>query len=36
FVTPRQIAHMALFLAGKNACGITGTTMSVDGGWTAQ
>lgn len=36
FVTPRQIADMALFLAGKNAGGITGTTMSVDGGWTAQ
>ena len=36
FVTPKQIADMVLFLAGKNAGGITGTTMSVDGGWTAQ
>ena len=36
FVTPEQIAEMALFLAGRQAGGITGTTMSVDGGWTAQ
>ncbi len=36
FVTQQQIADMVLFLADKNAGAITGTTMSVDGGWTAQ
>jgi 3-hydroxybutyrate dehydrogenase len=36
FVTEQQIADMALFLADKNAGAITGTTMSVDGGWTAR
>ena len=36
FVTEQQIADMALFLADKKASAITGTTMSVDGGWTAR
>ena len=36
FVTEQQIADMALFLADKKAGAITGTTMSVDGGWTAR
>ena len=36
FVTEQQIADMAIFLADKKAGGITGTTMSVDGGWIAR
>jgi 3-hydroxybutyrate dehydrogenase len=36
FVTEHQIADMALFLADKKAGAITGTAMSVDGGWTAR
>ncbi|MGC6473130.1 MAG: 3-hydroxybutyrate dehydrogenase [Candidatus Puniceispirillaceae bacterium] len=36
FITEQQIADIALFLADKKAGAITGTTMSVDGGWTAR
>ena len=36
FVTSDQVAALALFLCGDNAAQITGTTLPVDGGWTAQ
>ena len=36
FVSPAAIAALALFLASENASMITGTSMPVDGGWTAQ
>lgn len=36
FVSPEEIAALALFLASENASMITGTSMPVDGGWTAQ
>lgn len=32
---PEDIAHAALFLASPRACYITGTTLAVDGGWSA-
>lgn len=35
FVTTDQIAQIALFLCSDAAQNITGTTISVDGGWTA-
>lgn len=36
FVTVEQVAAMALFLCRDEASNITGTNISVDGGWTAQ
>lgn len=36
FVSSEEIAALALFLASENASMITGTSMPVDGGWTAQ
>lgn len=36
FATVEQIAAATVFLAGEAAAQITGTTLSVDGGWTAQ
>jgi 3-hydroxybutyrate dehydrogenase len=36
FVTVEQVAAMALFLCRDEAANITGTNISVDGGWTAQ
>ena len=36
FVTPEEIAAMALFLCRDEAGSITGANLSVDGGWTAQ
>ena len=35
FVTPEQVAATALFLCRDEAASITGTNISVDGGWTA-
>jgi len=35
FVTPEQVAALALFLCGEEAKAITGANLSVDGGWTA-
>lgn len=36
FVTVEQVAGTALFLASEAAAEITGTNISIDGGWTAQ
>ena len=36
FVSPEQIAHMALYLASDAASMITGSAFTMDGGWTAQ
>ncbi len=36
FVQPEQIGSMAVYLCSDAAAQITGTTMSIDGGWTAQ
>ena len=36
FVTPTALADTALFLCSESADQITGTTISMDGGWTAQ
>ena len=35
FVTPEEVAALALFLCGNDAGSITGTNLSMDGGWTA-
>ncbi len=35
FVTPEQVAQVALFLCSDAAANITGANISVDGGWTA-
>ncbi|OYU49880.1 MAG: 3-hydroxybutyrate dehydrogenase [Rhizobiales bacterium PAR1] len=36
FVTVEQVAGLAVYLASDAAAQITGTTISMDGGWTAQ
>jgi 3-hydroxybutyrate dehydrogenase len=36
FVSPEEIAALALFLASENASMITGVAMPVDGGWVVQ
>ena len=36
FVTVEQVASLASYLASEAAASITGTVMSMDGGWTAQ
>ena len=35
FVTPEEVAALALFLCGEEARSITGANLNVDGGWTA-
>ena len=36
FVTPEEVAALALFLCREEAASITGANLSIDGGWTAQ
>ncbi|MES5046984.1 3-hydroxybutyrate dehydrogenase [Rhizobium nepotum] len=36
FVQPEEVAEMAFYLTGDMARSITGTTISIDGGWTAK
>ena len=36
FVTPEEVAGLALYLSGDGAASITGANLSMDGGWTAQ
>lgn len=36
FVTPRQLGGAAVFLASEAADQMTGTTLTLDGGWTAR
>lgn len=36
FVTPEEVAALALFLCRDEAASITGANVSMDGGWTAQ
>ncbi len=36
FVQPEEIAALCVYLSGEMARSITGTTISVDGGWTAK
>lgn len=36
FVTTEQLAGVAMFLISDAAASVTGTTLSVDGGWTAK
>ena len=36
FVTPEEVAGLALYLSGDPAGSITGANLSMDGGWTAQ
>jgi 3-hydroxybutyrate dehydrogenase len=36
FVQPEEIAELAVYLAGDMARSITGTAISIDGGWTAK
>ena len=35
FVTPEEVAALALFLCRDEAASITGANLSMDGGWTA-
>jgi 3-hydroxybutyrate dehydrogenase len=36
FTTPEQVANLAVYLGGDAAQTITGSAISIDGGWTAQ
>jgi 3-hydroxybutyrate dehydrogenase len=36
FVTIEQVSALAVFLCSDAAASITGTSLPVDGGWTAQ
>jgi 3-hydroxybutyrate dehydrogenase len=36
FVQPEEIAELALYLSTDHARSITGSTISIDGGWTAK
>jgi 3-hydroxybutyrate dehydrogenase len=36
FVTPEEVAALAMFLCRDEAASITGANLSMDGGWTAQ
>ena len=36
FITPEDVAALAVFLCGNAARGITGANYALDGGWTAE
>jgi 3-hydroxybutyrate dehydrogenase len=36
FTSPEQIGALAVYLASDAAATITGTAVSIDGGWVAQ
>jgi 3-hydroxybutyrate dehydrogenase len=36
FTTPAELGALTVFLCGENASTMTGTTLSMDGGWVAQ
>jgi 3-hydroxybutyrate dehydrogenase len=36
FTTPEEIGGLAVFLCGESAATMTGASVSIDGGWTAQ
>ncbi len=36
FVEIKEVAELVLYLCSENASSITGTAISIDGGWTAQ
>ena len=36
FVTPEQLAALAIFLCGPDASEVRGSAWNMDGGWTAQ
>ena len=36
FTTPEKIGALAVFLCGDAAATITGSALSIDGGWAAQ
>jgi 3-hydroxybutyrate dehydrogenase len=36
FVTPEEVASLALYLCSDGAASITGANLSMDGGWTSQ
>ena len=36
FSTPEQIGAMSVYLCSEAAKTVTGTTLSIDGGWTAM
>jgi NAD(P)-dependent dehydrogenase (short-subunit alcohol dehydrogenase family) len=36
FGSPKDVAHAALYLASEESCFVTGTVLTVDGGWTVR